>query len=214
MLHRKLLDNPIFKNHKLLQVFLYCLLKASHKEHEQLVGDQMVKLKAGDLVTGRKAISAKTGLTEQNVRTALNRLEKLNILTIKSTNKYSVISITKWISHQQSNQQVTNKQPASNQQVTTNNNVKNEKNVNKTTSRFTPPSQIEVEAYFRERGSPLPNQQAETFIDFYSSKGWMVGKNKMKDWKAAVRNWMKRDNQKQSNRTPTLTEAFEDGTLF
>jgi hypothetical protein len=33
----------------------------------------------------------------------------------------------------------------------------------------------------------------QTFIDFYESKGWMIGKNKMKDWKAAVRTWEKRE---------------------
>lgn len=131
MLHRKLLDHAIFKNHKLLQVFLYCLLKASHKEHTQLVGDQLVTLQPGQLATGRKAIASKTGLTEQNVRTALNKLEKCGILTIRKTNKFSIVSIVKWNDHQQINQQVTSKQPASNQQVTTNNNVKNENNDNK-----------------------------------------------------------------------------------
>jgi len=125
-LHRKLLENPIFKNYKLLQVFLYCLLKASHKEHDLMIGDSIVKLKTGQLATGRKAISLATGLTEQNVRTSLAKLEKLGILTIKPTNKYSIISITNWDQHQQSNQQVTSSQPASNQQVTTNNNVNNE----------------------------------------------------------------------------------------
>lgn len=57
-------------------------------------------------------------------------------------------------------------------------------------SRFVPPTQTEVSAYMIERG--VNNQsEAEKFFDFYSSKGWMVGKNKMKDWKAAVRNWLK-----------------------
>ncbi|HIA6871830.1 TPA: DnaD domain protein, partial [Staphylococcus aureus] len=37
-LHRKLLDSPIFQNEKLFKVFAYCLMKASHKEHTQLVG--------------------------------------------------------------------------------------------------------------------------------------------------------------------------------
>ena len=37
---------------------------------------------------------------------------------------------------------------------------------------------------------------ADTFIDFYACKGWMVGKNKMKDWKAAVRTWEQRDKDK------------------
>lgn len=129
-LHRKILDNPIFKNDKLFRVFMYLLLKASHTERDQLIGDSIVHLKTGQWATGRKAISRDTGLTEQNVRTAISKLEKLGILTIKVTVKYSVFSITNWHNHQQDNQQPTNKQPTSNQQVTTNNNVKNEKNVN------------------------------------------------------------------------------------
>ena len=129
-LHRKLLDNPIFSNYKLLQTFLYCLLKASHSDREQLVGDELVTIKTGQLVTGRKAISKATKLSEQNVRTALNRLEKLGILTIKPTNKYSIVTVVAWDLHQQTNQQTTSSQPTSNQQVTTNNNYNNVNNSN------------------------------------------------------------------------------------
>lgn len=43
-LHRKLLDSPIFQNEKLFKVFAYCLMKASHKEHTQLVGRRVVHL--------------------------------------------------------------------------------------------------------------------------------------------------------------------------
>ena len=53
---------------------------------------------------------------------------------------------------------------------------------------FKPPTVDEVKEYCLERGN---NIDPETFIDFYESKGWMVGKNKMKDWKAAVRTWEK-----------------------
>ena len=56
--------------------------------------------------------------------------------------------------------------------------------------RFTPPSLDEVSAYINEKGY---NIDPEAFIDFYASKGWMVGKNKMKDWKAAVGTWARRD---------------------
>ena len=56
--------------------------------------------------------------------------------------------------------------------------------------RFSPPSVEEVRAYCRKRDN---NVDAERFVDFYASKGWMVGKNPMKDWKAAVRTWEKRD---------------------
>ena len=54
------------------------------------------------------------------------------------------------------------------------------------TKRFKPPTVAEVAEYCKERGNGV---DANRFIDFYESKGWMVGKNKMKCWKAAVRNW-------------------------
>nr|DAP40507.1 MAG TPA: hypothetical protein [Caudoviricetes sp.] len=68
------------------------------------------------------------------------------------------------------------------------------------TRRFTPPTLDDVLAYVRERGSDVDPQR---FLDFYASKGWMVGKNPMKDWKAAVRTWEKReDTGNHSNPTP------------
>lgn len=56
--------------------------------------------------------------------------------------------------------------------------------------RFVKPTIQEVKAYCIERGNEV---EPERFIDFYESKGWMVGKNKMKDWRAAVRSWERRD---------------------
>ena len=52
--------------------------------------------------------------------------------------------------------------------------------------RFVPPTVEEVRDYCMERGNTI---NAEQFYDFYQTKGWMVGKNKMKDWKACVRTW-------------------------
>lgn len=54
------------------------------------------------------------------------------------------------------------------------------------TKRFTPPTLEEVKAYCAERKN---NVDAQRFVDYYTSNGWLVGKNKMKDWKAAVRTW-------------------------
>ena len=61
-------------------------------------------------------------------------------------------------------------------------------------SRFAPPTLDEVKAYCQERGN---NVDAQKFIDFYESKGWMIGKNKMKSWQAAVRTW-----ERESTSTP------------
>ena len=57
--------------------------------------------------------------------------------------------------------------------------------------RFSPPSCQQVREYLKERNITTFN--AESFIDFYESKNWMIGKNKMKNWKAAVRTWEQRD---------------------
>lgn len=69
-------------------------------------------------------------------------------------------------------------------------------------TRFSPPSLDEVQAYISERGSAVDAQQ---FVDFYASKGWMVGKNRMKDWKAAVRTWEKR-RKEEAGEQPTKQE--------
>lgn len=65
-----------------------------------------------------------------------------------------------------------------------------EKDINnsKPSSRFTPPTLEDVVAYCLERKN---NVDPERFIDYYTSNGWLVGKTKMKDWKAAVRTWEK-----------------------
>jgi hypothetical protein len=71
--------------------------------------------------------------------------------------------------------------------------------------RFTPPTLQEVEAYCQERGNAVDPQH---FVDFYSAKGWMIGKNRMKDWKAAVRNW-EHDSQPMAQVKPWSAAAYK-----
>lgn len=78
--------------------------------------------------------------------------------------------------------------------------------------RFTPPTVHDVSQYMAEKGLTATEvfKQANIFVDFYESKGWMVGKNKMKSWQAAVRNWLK--NYKPSNQqiTASATNTFNN----
>lgn len=64
--------------------------------------------------------------------------------------------------------------------------------------RFVPPTVDEVRAYCKERGN---NIDAESFVDYYTSTGWLVGKKPMKDWKASVRTW-ERNERRQDNARP------------
>lgn len=73
-------------------------------------------------------------------------------------------------------------------------------------SAFVPPQLSEIEEYCKDRGNSV---DASRFYDWYTANGWMVGKNKMKDWKAAVRTWEKEDSsKKQNNQSHESTKQY------
>ncbi len=121
-LWRKSLDAGWIRNHKLWAFWTYCLMKASYKEFDAIVGLQVVHLMPGQFVFGRKIASKETGLTEQEIRTIIDFLKKCGNLTIKTTNKFSIITIINWHiyqgddleNNQQINQPLTNKEPHTN----------------------------------------------------------------------------------------------------
>ena len=69
-------------------------------------------------------------------------------------------------------------------------NIKNNIENKEKRKRFTPPTVDEVREYCQSRNNGI---DPEAFVDFYTSKGWMVGENRMKDWRAAVRTWESRN---------------------
>ena len=99
-LWRKSLDAGWIKNHKLWVFWTYCLLKASHKEYNAIVGLQVVHLLPGQFIFGLRVASKETGLTIREIRTIIDFLRKAGNLTIKTTNKYSVITIINWPTYQ------------------------------------------------------------------------------------------------------------------
>ena len=80
-------------------------------------------------------------------------------------------------------------------------------------TRFVKPSVEEIEAYCRERGSSV---DAQRFFDFYESKGWRIGKNPMKDWKAAVRNWERSDKDRGGKKATDISDSarYQTGKEF
>jgi hypothetical protein len=130
-LHRKFIDWEWYDDNNVVKLFIHCLLKANHKEKSW----KGIVVPKGSFITGRKQLAIETKLSEQQIRTALNKLKSTNEITIKATNLNSIISITNWDFYQDNNQQttkrVTTKQPTNNQQVTTTNNDNNVNNDNK-----------------------------------------------------------------------------------
>lgn len=79
----------------------------------------------------------------------------------------------------------------------------------KSAKRFCPPTLQEVQSYIQEKGYSI---DAEAFIAFYESNGWMVGKNKMKDWRMAIVTWAKRDNFRPAKRTSVTKKCNDEWT--
>ena len=83
-----------------------------------------------------------------------------------------------------------------------------EKKKKESIGRFAPPSFDQVSEYCTERSNGIDPQ---AFIDFYESKGWMIGKNKMKDWKAAIRTWEQRNNApKKEDNDNEIRKHYDD----
>jgi|688.fasta_scaffold512496_2 hypothetical protein len=200
-IHRKFLDWQWFDKSEAVHLFLYLVLKANHKDSQW----QGIDIKRGQFVSSLGKISADTGISLQSIRTLLNKFEKTNEIQLKSTNKFTIITICKYECYQQENEQpntqLTNEQQTTNNQLTTNKNDKNNK-------KFIIPTFNDVLEYCMQNDLEVDGIK---FINFYESKGWMIGKNKMKDWKAAVRTWAKPKQQVQIS--PEEEKAIRLGFL-
>lgn len=128
-LHKSLVNWEWRDQPNTLAVFINLLLEANFCESTW----RGVKLNPGDLIFGRKEFSKRTGISERSIRTALTNLKSTNNLTIKSTNRYSVISINNWVRYQiqdqQTDQQATSKRPASDHTIRIKE-LKNKRNTN------------------------------------------------------------------------------------
>lgn len=127
-LYRKLLENKIFDNEKLLKVWVWCLLKATYKEHDQLVGLQTVHLMPGQFIFGRFKNAEELKINPNTLKKYMEFLSSERLISIKSTNKFSVVTVVNWELYQSEEENNTNKIPTKYQQNTTNKKVKKEKN--------------------------------------------------------------------------------------
>lgn len=204
LIHRKMRDREWYTDIPTKTLFLHLILSVNHKPKRW----RWILVKRGQTITSRWHLAKETWLSEQQVRTALQKLKTTNEVTSKTTSKYTVITLLNYSkyqdwnsdSNQHSNQQITNKQPTNNQQITTNNNdnnVNNDNNENKKERgrKFKKPTLEELEAYRRE--NKLYYVDTEVFFNHYETNWRKVGKNKMKNWKSALSWWNAREKKKQ-----------------
>lgn len=131
-LHRKFIEWGWYSDSVVKCVFLHLLMTAAYKEGEY----RGYKIYPGDVVIGRKKMASDLGFSEQQIRTALKKLESTGEITKKSTNKFTIVTVENWGEYQNyqpaeqptDNQEITNKKPTNNQQVTTSKEIKKVRN--------------------------------------------------------------------------------------
>ena len=131
-LYRQLVNWEWYQDANTFRVFIHLVLIANH-EDAKWQGRTILR---GQVLTSYDHLAQALKLTVQNVRTSIKKLEKTGEITIKSTNKFSLITIEKYSNFQssnfeinkQNNKQLTNNQQTTNKQLTTNKNEKNDKN--------------------------------------------------------------------------------------
>lgn len=202
---RKIEDSGLLQMPNTLALFMFLLLNASHKDKKIGTPTGVVELKRGEYISGRIELAKKLKQSEQEIRTSLDRLIKLEILTKKSTSKYSIYVIENYSKYQDSNQEatsnLTNNQPANNQQTTTkqecnNLNIK-EKSIrgSRLSIDWIAPQEF-IDYCEKERPDLNSNFTAECFRDYWISQ---VGSKAVKaDWFATWRNWVKRQEASKS----------------
>ena len=214
-LHRQILDWEWYKNINVKVLFLHLLLKANYKD----LSFEGHKILRGQLVTSLPSLSAELGLSPKQIRGSLDHLISTGEVTSKTFPRYRIITIVRYDEYQLEDRltgrqtageraakgqaegsqragsgQAEGRLRAASKQYNNSNNVKKGtmEQESETASRFAHPSREDIISFCQENGLVI---DVDRFLDYYASNGWRVGKNPMKDWKATVRNWARKDKE-------------------
>ena len=217
VVHRSMLDWEWYKDSNTTRLFLHCLLKANHKENKW----QGILIKRGSFVTSYQTLALELGLTVQNIRTSIKRLNSTGELTHKSHSKYGIITINNYDRYQdvnsQPNSQLTVSQQSANSQVTTNNNDNNENNENNNTNikaskpdariRYGSHVLLTEEQYDKvcaEYGATSVDSMIERINEYCQMHGKAYS-----NYGTTIRNWIKRELEKNPKWLPELKKEQE-----
>lgn len=197
-LHNKLLNDPVVQNlsDKQFKIYINLLCHASIVDEDGCLGTI-------------DEISFALRETKENVTSCFIALHDANLIVTSGTDG-ETFHIPQWKKKQYKSDTSTDRVRKHRQKTKrsktvtvtppdTDTDTEQKQIIKKEKStRFVPPTLQEVDDYFREKGTIDHQHQAKRFFDHYESNGWMVGKNKMKNWKAAVSGWISRSLEKKA----------------
>jgi len=170
-LHRKILDWEWASDPIMMRVWLQLLFDANY-EPKRWKG---ITVDRGQLIFGRIAFAEKCGISERQIRTAMERLKSTNELTIKTTNRFSLVTITKYELYQfaddeatsKTTSQMSNKRPANDQQTTTPKELKKERSketISLVDSEEKPARKKDDYAWFDELWKAYPRKEGKSGV--------------------------------------------------
>ena len=184
-LHRQILEWEWYSDNNCFRLFTHLVLKANYKQ-KRFKG---IELKKGSIVTSRDILARETGLSSQQIRTALNKLISTNEVTSVTSSQGTIIQIVNYEKYQIETSEITNEQPTDNQRVTTNNKVKKEN------KEITIPSIDEFLAYSVIQIPNINKQDVELKYKSWLVNDWCVNvegkQRKITNWKTTLLNTLR-----------------------
>jgi DNA replication protein DnaD len=188
-LDREITSHWIFEDSWKFRNWIDLLTLVNHSEQKVNIKGTVLTCNRGETLCSLDTFAKRWNCDKSKVRRFLKLLEADSMIVLKSEHITTRLTICNYDTYQGERNadetQVKHKRNADETQVTPNNNDNKEK---KERSIFKAPSLEELNTFCLENNLEL---NASDFLNYYDSNGWMVGKNKMKDWKATVRRWSK-----------------------
>ncbi|WP_418814957.1 hypothetical protein [Ruminococcus bromii] len=186
--YRSMLDWCWHKDPNTFSLFVHLILAANIKPKKW----KDIVVERGQIVTSISKLSELTGLTLKQTRTALNHLKGTKEVAIKTTPKYSIITINNYEKFQQGSKYSANKGHSEGKvRANKGQQLKNSKNVRKK-ERESIPSFSDVEQFVRTENL---NVDAKKFFDYYEKRKWQITDKPIDDWKSLVRTWSKNEHK-------------------
>ena len=213
-LHRRMTKWRWYRDGNTMRLFLHLILTANWEDCDF----ETITVHRGQRVASRRTLAEEIGMSEREVRTAINHLISTNEVTSVSTSKYTVFTVINYDEYQTATSKATSDRPATDQQATSDRpQLKKDKKEKKDKNTFSPPSsssfsctdaatEEEVKAYAAEIGAGC---DASAFYRTMQEQGWQSGGKPVRNWKAVFRAWEAKDKKKrEGDRQSENAEAY------
>lgn len=202
------------------QAWLDLLMMAAHSTKPRPWKGSYLTQHRGEVFTSKVALADRWGWDRKKVARFLWSLERDHMVTLNDLPKGTLVTIENYTKFQgrrpaegtaegqQMGQQMGQQKDTIKEYIEVKEDKEYSKSICGTTKTMRVPTRDEVRDYCMQRGN---NVDADRFVDYYSSNGWMVGKNHMKDWKAAVRVWERKETQQKKKPRNEVLEMMKGG---